>query len=908
MSNPVTESYLLDTLAHGGTVILPNRRAARTLRQAFDERQRAERLRAWDAPMVLAWSDWMRGLWSGLAVQGNELRLLLNAAQEHALWREVIEVSPARNTLSSPDALAEMARSTWSLAAAHRATGRIRSAATTFDTRTFSGWAENFRRICASESYLATSEVEEALRAHVGSGALQIEGPVLLAGFEEFTPAESALVEALRAIGAQITEVSLGLPERLPSSAVSTIVPTPNDEIAFTARWLRQLFADRDPESPSPRIAVLVPRPEEGRAELESVFRQILAPELQPIGADKSSTPWEFSAGTPLLARPMISDALAILHFAQRPLPIERLGALLRSPFIGISPERLAAARFDANVLRRGPYLVPELDADGLTHLIRQHSRSKAAAFAPSWLKAFDDLRTSRLRASASRSYAEWSEIIRDLLRVANWPGDRVPTPSEFSAASAWDATLDLLATLDFRASRVSFATSTQRLEQLLRSAHVSSPAPGAPIQIMRPEEAEGSVFDAVVFLHATDDAWPEAAHPSPLLGWSLRKELGVPGTDASRDADCAMRCAESLLGRTSKLLIVSAAADEYGSLRRSPLLQQFNIPFVLPAELVRSTLPTQVVPEEVVPDDVSLPSLPSTELRGGASVLKFQAACGFFAFAEMRLHSAVVDPCELGLNAIERGNLVHRALENFWSVTQSQDELRSLTTEERQRRISNAIDTAFARFSAPSPGWDTAYIRLQRERLRRLLLRWLNVELQRGPFTVRQREERTPIPIGPLRLKIQPDRIDEVEDGVVLVDYKTGLHAHSANWAGDRPDDPQLPLYALLTKKDELQALLFGRVRPGSEMKWQGLAVNRSTLPSQRRQTFVDLELRKSDWKAVLTTLAENFAAGRASVDPKNIAVTCNGCPQRLLCRIDPATFDNSTVDDAEGEEETDV
>ncbi len=381
MSNPVNELYLLDALARGETVVLPNRRAARTLRQAFNERQRAAGLRAWDAAPVLAWTDWTRNLWSGLAVEGREFRLLLNAAQEHSLWREVIEASVAGRTLSSPDALAEIARSAWSLAAAHRATGRIGATATTSDARTFAGWAESFRRICASERYLGSAEVEEALRAHAGLGFLQLEDSVLLAGFEELTPSQSALVDALRAAGAQISEVTLESPKLPVPSRVSTVAPTPHDEITFAARWLRQFFADHAPGSP-PRIAVLLPDPEEGRAELESIFREILAPELQPIEADNSASPWAFSAGARLLAQPMISDALAILRLAHGPLSIERLGALLRSPFVGASSEHLAAARFDANVLRRGPYLVPELDMDGLTRLIRQQSRlTKTSAF-----------------------------------------------------------------------------------------------------------------------------------------------------------------------------------------------------------------------------------------------------------------------------------------------------------------------------------------------------------------------------------------------------------------------------------------------------------------------------------------------------------------------------------------------
>ena len=90
--------------------------------------------------------------------------------------------------------------------------------------------------------------------------------------------------------------------------------------------------------------------------------------------------------------------------------------------------------------------------------------------------------------------------------------------------------------------------------------------------------------------------------------------------------------------------------------------------------------------------------------------------------------------------------------------------------------------------------------------------------------------------------------------------------------------------------------------------MKWQGLAANQTVLPSQKRQISLISNFAEDEWKIVLTKLAEDFAAGRADVDPKSVAVNCNGCPQRLLCRIDPTTFIDSSADDAEGEEEIDV
>ena len=89
-------------------------------------------------------------------------------------------------------------------------------------------------------------------------------------------------------------------------------------------------------------------------------------------------------------------------------------------------------------------------------------------------------------------------------------------------------------------------------------------------------------------------------------------------------------------------------------------------------------------------------------------------------------------------------------------------------------------------------------------------------------------------------------------------------------------------------------------------EMKWDGVAANQSVLPSKQRQRLVDLDIRREEWSAVLTILAEDFAAGRADVNPKSFAVNCDGCRQRLVCRVDPASL-ASAVEEDDSEEEID-
>src|ERR1700685_2531553 len=126
MSSAPPYGLLFEHLANGGLVVLPNARAARTLRSAFDrfkteEAQRNPGPSAWEPARALSWQQFTSGLFNDLVLSGAESRLLLNQAQEHHLWREVIAAAQP-NALSSIDSLAELAHSAWQLAAAYNAT------------------------------------------------------------------------------------------------------------------------------------------------------------------------------------------------------------------------------------------------------------------------------------------------------------------------------------------------------------------------------------------------------------------------------------------------------------------------------------------------------------------------------------------------------------------------------------------------------------------------------------------------------------------------------------------------------------------------------------------------------------------------------------------------------------------
>jgi len=119
-----------------------------------------------------------------------------------------------------------------------------------------------------------------------------------------------------------------------------------------------------------------------------------------------------------------------------------------------------------------------------------------------------------------------------------------------------------------------------------------------------------------------------------------------------------------------------------------------------------------------------------------------------------------------------------------------------------------------------------------------------------------------------------------------VIVDYKTGQKSRTA-WKGDRPDDPQLPLYAI-KHRDDVHGVVFAVVKQGGSGV-KGEMDEAVSLIDGRNTTSIgkieDWPTHVDNWDRVLTTLADDFSAGVATVDPKNKS-SCDYCDLTTFCR----------------------
>jgi probable DNA repair protein len=349
-------------------------------------------------------------------------------------------------------------------------------------------------------------------------------------------------------------------------------------------------------------------------------------------------------------------------------------------------------------------------------------------------------------------------------------------------------------------------------------------------------------------------------------------RESGLNANEQAREASALIRG-----------IPLSAVADVI------PALSQPDFAAALQANGNRELIPDR--------DFAALPA--PTTVHGGASVIRDQAACPFRSFARHRLLARSLDVPNAGLDAAERGTLLHRVLSLVWGRIGSHAGLLLLNGDLLDEVAHVAVAQAIA--EARTNGADSLigrFAEIEHTRLTRVIRDWLDYERDRAPFEVVERERKRVVSISGLSMNLRLDRLDRLADGThALIDYKTGV-AKFSSWLGNRPDEPQLPLY-FVTADEPISALAFARLKRGERGKvfgFEGVSVVENLLPDvapieqkrgMEKSGYLSWDVLVEEWETSLDALAKGFAAGAAQVDPKNGSLTCVQCDLQSVCRI---------------------
>lgn len=892
---------LLDALALGDVVATANARLARSLLADYERRMLAKGRTAWATPALLPLTGWLQDRYAEAAMRADApLPRLLSAEQEEQVWAAIIREDG--DALLRIDATARRARAAWKLLHDWQLDLADRRFDFNENSSAFGKWARRFRERCRAQELASEADLPALLRSVIPGGGCTVPERLLLVGFYEREPGLEALAAALRAAGCLVKWVAM--------SAVSSRTrclraDDAKHEMALASAWARRLL-QADPQT---RIGIVAPDLGQIRAALDHALRKTLAPGTLHPALPHGPRPWNVSLGRPLAEEPLVATALGLLALTQAPADASALGALLASPHWALpreAPERRAE-------LQRRALLDRQLRATGEAGLLlgsvryetrRENREGMPEPWSDPGLAARLEALIKKSRELPARAHAAaWAASFTDWLRLAGWPEGRPLDSAEFQALEAWNQLLSRLSGLTDFLGALSLADALALLRRLAGDTLFQAQARDVPVQVLGLHEANGQRFDHLWVMGLHDGVWPPPAVPDPFIPLGLQRERGMPSSDPERQRAWAQQLTEQLSAAAAEVVFSYPGRDGAEELACSPLIA--GLPSTEPAHIglepqdLWAARIRRSAALEPLPDSGPLP-LRQPRVSGGSRVFANQAACPFRAFAEHRLGARPLDRPQVGLGPMRSGTLMHRVMELLWRELQTQRSLLALGEQELRDLVQRCSAEALALQRRRNPATLTErYASLEASRLQEKILAWLEVERQRSPFRVIGFEEQREFCAGGVQVNLKLDRIDELEDGArVVLDYKTG-QVTPARWFGDRPEDPQLPLYGVAAQQaggdGPVAAVAFAQIR-ADQAAFSGVVRGEGVLPGlpvnrkgDLRQATGQWPRVLEDWRVVLESLGAAFSGGAAEVDPKRGLATCASthCELAALCRV---------------------
>ena len=880
----------------GLTVLVPNTELAAALADAVDRSHQASGRHIWPTPRIRDFGGWLKDRHVGRQLIDSTLPRCLSDAEERELWRDAVLGSDLGQRFLEPLGAARAARS------ARRATHEygIPMGAIAADggeeASIFVEWSARFAQRCRDLKCVTADELlGSAVEEGGAGGAVDADGGANVAWIESplWRPVARGWLE--RHAGAPLAPLRATRDTRYAKAQILR-AEAPAAELASIAEWARGHLAMREDF----RAWICVPDLAQRRSELIDAFDAALAPHRFALHEGDAGAPYAVAGGTTLADYAPVRSALGLLSAASGRIPFARFSALLRAPELCESPfEASAAACLDVALRSCAPAEAPLAEWLKLAERVERAQQLRpvmALARIAAALKALAGLTGSHL-------LSRWLSIWISAFESAPWSFRHRWSSGEYQSAERFR---ELLATIAL--GDASFGSQSRTsAESILRRA-----ARDTPFQVQTgvpPIWVSGQWMDPWLdyeglWVASCDEAhWPPPVEPLPLLPVRLQRQHGV----IAASMESQLRYAENLqrrwLERANRCAFSCADAEDGRRAAPSPLLAsslagidaQSGVKHIAlaPAPAYphwRAQLERAPIIERLV--DEWAPAFGESERTRGVSTLKAQSRCAFRGFAETRLRAEPLENPVPGFNDRERGELVHDSLLEIWTALGGSAGLAEHLgrPHELSQLIRESADRAIARLCArrdPGQRWRER----ERERLLKLIGRWLELESQRGPFEVERLEAGSEIARhAGLNFSVRIDRIDRLPDGSrLLIDYKTG--AVSRDWQTERPDNPQLPIYALLHPRS-LIAVAYGKIN-AAECTFVAESERSGVFPGKRAtlmEGMGSLAELMGRWSERIDRLAREFREGRASVDP--LPSACRSCHLHGLCRV-PSTLD---------------
>jgi probable DNA repair protein len=884
----------------GITVVTPNARLAQALAQGFDASRMAAGLTAWETADILPFGAFVARMWEEAMYSplSAGLPVLLTPTQELALWDESIGAKPIADAIFSAPSTAAQCREAWRLAHGWRLDPR--AGEPNRDVRAYLEWSARYERATHDHGQTDSARLPDVVARIAHESAVRKPATLALCGFDIETPQMRDFFGALAAAGAVLANVAA--PDHKARIARVELTQS-RDEIEAAARWART----RLEANAKARIGIVVPDLIRNRAQVARTLAAVMRPgylledEVPPM-------PFNLSLGVPLADAPLVADALQLLALAGPEIAFESASRLVRSPFIaGAELEMDARARLDVRLRKRA---TPALSLEAL----RIHVAAPKGVRAPmlqARLAALAETRKASL--FGLHGAAEWARAFTEALKAMGFPGERTLDSAEYQALQRWYQLLAEFATLERVTGKMKFSAACAHLARMARAAIFQPEAGEVPIQVMGVLESAGQEFDHLWVMGLTDEAWPLPPRPNAFLPIRAQRAAGIPQADPAASLELDRAITAGWMSAAPEVVLSHARMRDESELAPSALitpvasvrLEELRIaPFTPLRGAIRAAARMESV------EDGRAPPAAAGLRTGGTALFKDQAACPFRAYSRHRLDARELEAARFGLDARDRGSLLHDMFARMWKAIGSYERLVSMAAPQQEKMLARCAEDAIEQMRrSRADTLSGRFGRLEHDRLIRLASEWLVAERERDPFQVIATEEKRELTFGGVTVNAKLDRMDRLAAGShAVIDYKTGV-SETKSWMGKRPDEPQLPLYAL--SQENVAAVAFGQIRTG-DMRFRGIGREPNLIPGvitidKDRNALAKRYEGSWDrlvegWRVEIEAAGRGFREGDARVDPKSGRDTCKMCDQHTFCRIaEKAPFGVAHGDDTD-------
>lgn len=869
--SPWMETYTDHTL-----IITANRRLATQLRVKYDQTQRHAGRQSWPSLHALPLATFMEQCYRQLLDKGYTDKLLLNEQHVLLLFEQIIQSDPI--PLLRPFATAEKVQQAWQLCQLWRLDFNKALFCQQQDTERFWHWAMEFKHQCMEKNWCDLSAAANIILNGIMDKALTVEKDIMLVGFDEVPPLHREIFNQLQQTGCQVDEEALPAPSK---NSVRSPFADNEAEIAGMIRWAKEKH-DHDLKA---RIACVIPNLQSLRSDIERQFQTLFkSPRIQ--------SKVNISGGRFLSDFQLINTAIFILELVDnKSIDVAKFSALLRSPYFSHPQQELSPRHVFDNQLRRQGKI--QFNLAQIAYYLRETSLP-LDNLANTLQHVIDYAKTQPKKLSP----AKWAEQFTQLLQMANWPGDRHINSLEYQLIGRWQSLLQDFSQLGWVEPHMNYKRSLTLLKRLCQSTLFQIKTDNAPIQVLGMLEAAGNEFDYlwVMGLHA--GLWPAIAKPNPFIPRHLQTKHQIPHANAQRELLFSQQMMQRFATMAHEIIYSYPLRKNDETLIMSPLLEPYAALNLQAKTLEKpSTAPIEL---EFI-EDLYGPTLESgSHLTGGARSFQLQAACPFRAFAEMRLHSEEIDDPHLGLDAWQRGTTLHAILQSAWETLKDQATLLDYDPKQLEVLITQITQDTLEKMNHKNIKYQQPrFMALEKQRLVKLIMDWLDIEKQRTPFKVLFEEYEINSSIEGLEFSIKMDRVDQLEMGeTLIIDYKTGkVTPHG--WFDERIDDPQMPLYAL-SYHNPIDGILFAQIHT-SGLQFKGVCDVDEAIPNAKPfEKFSALteaqnwQEQLQLWEGSLQNMAKEIAQGYAGIAPKYGEISCQYCQLMGLCRINEAGSPN--------------